>query len=346
MPEWDVGVVAPFSSDPIAIVDFLPSEVDTATLGGQPVFTLEPRLEEVSFSLGDMCPPCTASQGSVVTVPGYDFTDSLDIPFDAALLAVEVIGVQLSLAVANGMNFDPLRPHADPDSAGYIDFSVRDLGSGTELQTMRVDGSTETLPPGDTLHASMAISKVVISEGLRVVFQVHSPEDGQTVRIDSNLSAGFAALLDTTYISAVTVVVDGEALDETFFVDFEEEARTEIAERVQSAIYELQLIHNAAVDGPLEVSIAEIETDLFSGNATREVRLQQLVLTPGIVQTGSLTIDEIDLIGQFADIYVGYRGIGYGTGVGPQGQANASRFTAGTFLESRLKVKSVIRVGE
>lgn len=346
MPEWDVGVVAPFSSDPIAIVDFLPSEVDTATANGQSVFTLQPRLEAASYTLGEMCPLCLASQGSVEPVPGYDYTDSLDVPFDARLLAAEVIGVQLSFAVANGMNFDPLRPHADPDSAGFIEFTVRDLGSGTELQTLRVEGSSQSLPPGDTLYTNLAISNVTISQGLRVAFQVHSPQDGQTVRIDSNLSAGFAALLDTTFISAVTVVVDGEALDETFFVDFEENARAEIAERVQSASYELQLIHNATVDGPLEVSIAEAEADLFSGDPTREVRLQQLALTPGIVQTGSLTIEEIDLIGAFLDIYVGYRAVGYGTGVGPQGQPNASRFTADTFLESRLKVTSVIRVGE
>ncbi len=96
------------------------------------------------------------------------------------------------------------------------------------------------------------------------------------------------------------MVVDADTLDESFRIDFEEDARDEIAQRVQSASYEFELIHTGEIEGTLEISIAESTDALFSGDSNREVRLTGLVFTPALIQRGELTTDEVLRIAGFA----------------------------------------------
>lgn len=344
-PEWEVGLTVPFSSDPITIVDFLPAGVDTAVVGGRSVFTVAEQQDSSVYSLGDMCAPCGALQGATIEVPGFDFADSVDVRFPPELMAIELFQGRLGTRFHNQMNFDPLRPHPDPDSAGYVAVAIRDLLSGVLLDSLFISGATETLPPGSTREFALAVSSAVIAEGVRAVFYVHSPADGQSAQIDTAAAAGVAAFLDQLLVDAVSVVVDADTLEESFLIEFEDDARNEIAERVQSAIYELELRHSAEVEGTLEISVAESLAALFSGNPQSEVRLTGLVFTPGLVQSGELTPDEVQRIANFVDVHVGYRGVASGTRTGPNGIGNVSRFTADELLRAELTVTSRIRVG-
>lgn len=343
-PEWDVGVAVPFSSDPVAIVDFLPAEVHTDTVAGQPVFTVDPQRDSVDFRLGDMCPACANSSGLTIPVPGFEYFDSLDVRFPQDLFAVELASARLGMRVSNGLNFDPLRPHSDPDSAGFIALAAQDLASGVTLDSVLISGASSTFPSGTTLEQVFDVSDAVIKDGIRVVFHIFSPRDTQTVTIDPNMSAGLGGFLEQIRVSAVTAVVDNRALEENFIVDISESARTELADRVQSGSYELELIHNLELDGTLEVSVAGSTFDLFSGDPAREVRIGPLVLTPGLVQTGELTAEQIRLIAGFPSVQIGYRALASGTRTAP-GRTNLSRFTPDQALQTRLKVTSRIRVG-
>ncbi len=333
-PEWDVGVSVPFSSDPITVVDFLPAAVDTATVDGQRAFVVAPQADSVSYTLGTMCPSCV--DGTVAPVPSFDYQDSFDVPLDPDLASIEIVSAQLELFVDNQLNFDPLRPGA----GGFLAIAVRDLGSGALLDSVFIDGNVESLPANTRKSVILDITNAEITQGVRLVLNVHSPDDGQTVQIDNSLSITVGGILDQISVAAITAVVDNETLDEQFFVDFDEDIRTEIAERVQEGAYELQLIHDIEIAGTLEVSIAGSPGDLFSGDPAREVRLDALSFVSDQPQTGTLTVAEIEQFAGFVEVYVGYRGVASGTRAG-----NLSRFTPGQSLETELKVSAVVRVG-
>ncbi|KPK81900.1 MAG: hypothetical protein AMS25_04540 [Gemmatimonas sp. SM23_52] len=345
-PEWDIRVMAPFSSDPMSIVDFLPALITADSLDGQAVFRVEAQQQDTAYSLGEMCPACLALAGQTVAVPTFEYTDSLVVPFsDTDLVSVEILSAALTLRVRNNLNFDPLRPTADPP--GYVALAVRDLASGALIDSLLISGASEPLPAGDTLEYVLDIGPAQLTDGFRVWFHASSPDDGQTVQIDNNLSVVLDAALDEIVAAAVTVLVDGDTLDERFTAEVDQDFRQELAERVDSATYELVLVHNVEVDGTLEVSIAGSEVDLFSDMPDREVRLRGLVFTAGVPQYGELNKEQIECIERFPNpdsVYVGYRGVASGTRT-DFGRPNLSRLTPDLTLDTELTVTSKIRVG-
>jgi hypothetical protein len=337
-PEWDVGIVAPFSSDPIQIVDFLPGIVQADTTQVPAVFLIDRQEELQVFNYGDWCAPfCAFAIGA--TIPRFEHSDSFDVPFsDAALISVEGVQAQLQLHFDNGLGFEPLRSSAT--ETGYIAVAIRNLRDLSTVDSLFLRADTASL--GSALDLNLDFSATEIADGLRVVFWVVSPEDAQTIATDpSTSSIELGAALDGIEVAAATVIVDGETLDEDFTVDFDEETRNEIMDRVLSGSYELELIHNLELDGGLEISIAGSQTDLFSGDPLREVRLPNLVFTPNTLQTGDLSPQDIELIASFVEIVIGYSGVAWGTRAG-----NQSRFTADQFVQAQLKVTARVRVGE
>lgn len=347
-PEWDIGVMAPFSSEPMSIADFLPALITADSLDGQAVFRVETQQKDTAFSLGEMCPACLALAGQTVAVPTFEYTDSLVVPFsDTHLVSVEILSAALTLRVRNNLNFDPLRPTAQPP--GYVALAVRDFASGTLIDSLLISGASESLPAGDTLVYEIDIGEAQLTDGFRVWFHAFSPHDGQTVQLDNNLTVALDAALDEIVAAAATVEVDGETLDERFAAEVDQDFRQELAKRVQDATeYELVLVHDVEVDGTLEVSIAGSVADLFSGIPDREVRLDGLVFTADLDQYGELTVDEIQRIAYFPNpdsVYVGYRGTAWGTRT-DFGRPNLSRLTPDLTLDTELTLKSTLRVGE
>ncbi len=351
-PEWDVDIQVPFSSDPVSIVDFLPLDANgdtiirVASVDGGSVFVVDVQQDSIAYSLGQMCSACRSLQGSAVSVPGFDYVDSLDVNFPEDLVSLEVLTARVGTRLRNDLNFDPLRPNADPDLAGYLAIAVRDLGSGALLDSVFVSGAAQSLPTGTETSFELQIDDREITDGLRTFFYVHSPEDGQVVQIDTAMSARLASFIDQIQVRAVTAVVEADSLQEAFLVDIDEDVRDEIDGRVQGGSYELELLHDLEADGALEVSIAGSEADLFSGDPAREVRIAALAFTPNLVQRGQLTADEIDRVIDYLDVYVGYRAIASGTRTGTDGRVNLSRFTPDQLIQTRLKVTTRVRIGE
>ncbi len=206
--------------------------------------------------------------------------------------------------------------------------------------------SAESEAIGAQADTTIDIYANELVDGFAIIFHVVSPSDGQTIVIDP--ATGYVRLeasLDGIEVGAATVVVDNETLDESFGEDFDQDIREEIMDRVQSGSYELTLIHDLELDGMLDVSIAGSEADLFSDDPLREVRLDRLVLTPDLEQTGEFTTAELELIATFAQVHVGFRGVVSGTSSGYGGRTNLSRFAAGQRLRTELKITARVRVG-
>ena len=343
-PQWDVGVVVPYTSDTVTVHDFLPSVVSVDTVNGTTVFVIEPQADSVEYRLGQMCSACQALNGQTVTVPSFEYIDSLDVLFPPELVTIDVIDAEWTMRVKNELNFDPLRPDPDPNTAGYIVLVARDISTGATIDSVLISGSSTTLNPDGTESFQFSISDQEISEGIRIVFHVNSPQDNQTVMIDANLGAKIAGSLSSIRVRGVAVVVNGETLDEQERVEIDQEIRDELSQRVQGGLFELELLHNLELDGTFNSSMAGSSADLFSGDPTREVPLQNLVFTPGIVQTGELTSEQLQLIATFDTVFVGFRATASGTETGPGGQVNVAPFTPDQFLQVRLELTSFVRI--
>ncbi len=343
-PRWDIGVVVPYTSDTVSALDFVPSTVSVDTVGVTPVFATQPHADSVEFRLGGMCSLCQELDGLTVQVPSFEFTDSLDVPFPNDLVTIHVISALLEIRVTNGLNFDPLRPDPDPVDAGYIALVARDIATGTTIDSVLIGGADETMIPGETETFQIGITDMEISGGIRIVFHIVSPQDNQTVTIDTNLGTEVAVLLESLQVSSVSVVVDDRTLDEQGQTPVDQKVREELASRAQGGTFELDLQHNLDLQGVLQISIVGSPADLFSADPTREVALNQLVLTPDLAQTRELTVEQIQRIATFENVHIGYKAIASGTDTGPSGESNVARFTPEQFLLVNLRLRSFRRV--
>jgi hypothetical protein len=334
-----VGIIAPFTSDPIGIADFLPGVVQIDSAGDPWFFTVDRQEGSAVFSYGNMCALWVCAGTINLPVPEFSYIDSLQVLFsDASLASVEGLSGTLSLQVINNLGFEPLR--SDATSDGYVALAVRDLGSGTTLDSVFISAADTTI--GSAYDVTLNLSAVDLVDGFLVLIHVFSPNDGQLITIDpASASLGLSASLDGIEVAAATAIVDNISMDTSFAADIDQDTRDEIIDRVISGAYELTLMHDLELDGSLALSIAGSPADLFSGDPLAEVRLPNLVFTSGVAQDGELTAQDLELIAGLPDIYIGYSGIASGTRPGSQ-----SRFLPDQTLQAQLKITAQIRIGE
>jgi hypothetical protein len=337
-PEWEVDLSIPFTGDSLTTVDFLPSEVDTATIAGVRVFVVEAQKDSVAFRLADICEPCKALHGQTVVIPPFDWADSLDLMFPALIYSMEVRQALLSTEIDNQLNFDLLQQHSDPDSTGSIAVALRDIATGTTIDSVFISGADGELTAGSTRSVDRDITDVDLSEGIRVVLYVHSPPDTQLVTIDTTRVIWLKPKLDQIVLTGVTVEDDRVTVDQR--------TRDELAERYLGGSFEIALSHDIEVEGFLDVTLAASRADAFSGDPDVDIPIGQLALTPDVVQPFELTTDQINRLAAFPDTFFAvYSGRGWGTRTGPLGQANLSRITPDLFFRARLKLNARLMFG-
>jgi hypothetical protein len=56
-PHWDIGVLVPYTSDTVTVLDFLPSAVSVDTVGVTPVFETQPQADSVGVPAGQDVQP-------------------------------------------------------------------------------------------------------------------------------------------------------------------------------------------------------------------------------------------------------------------------------------------------
>lgn len=343
-PEWDIEVIFPYSLDTLSALDVLPSFVSVDTVGGTPVFEIQPLADSVEFSLGAMCNQCQALDGQTVQLPGFEYVDSLDVWFPADLVAIHVISALLEIRITNGLAFDPLRPNADPADVGSIAIVGRDIASGTTIDSVIISGATETMAPGELRTVQFSIADMEISEGVRIVFHILSPQDNQIVTIDANTVVEVAVLLGATQVREVAAIVVDHVLEEQAQIEIDQSVREELASGTLGGTFELQLAHSLDLEGDLQASIAGTQQGLFSGDPASEVAMDQLEFTSGLLQTRDVSVEQLQLIATFESMYVGYRAILSGTETGPAGQLQVAEFTPEQFLHVKLLLRSVQRI--
>jgi hypothetical protein len=291
-----------------------------------------------------MCSLCEALNGQTVQVPTFEYNDSLDVLFPPELVTIHVINALLEIRITNGLNFDPLRPDPNPTDAGYIALVARDIATGTAIDSVFIGGANETMIPGETKTVQIGIADMEISTGVRIVLHIVSPQDGQVVTIDASMGTKVVAVLGSIQVSGVTAVVDDRTLDEQKQIEVGPQVRDALAHQAQGGRFELEVQHTLNLEGDFRASIVGSLADLFSGDPARDIALNQMVLTPDLVQTRELTAEELQRIATFEAVYIGYRAVASGTGTGPGGELKAARFTPEQSLHVNLRLRSVRRV--
>jgi hypothetical protein len=117
LPSWDQTWFIPGDSTRVTVSELLPKtgELTVSTFNGQPVFALNVATPAaVSRSLGQVCAPCAAANGTTVPKPAFSISDSTQITMPTDLLAATIVNGGFNYTITNGFSFDPIRPSAPP----------------------------------------------------------------------------------------------------------------------------------------------------------------------------------------------------------------------------------------
>ena len=344
-PEWDVVIAAPFTSDRLEIDDFLPDQIGTADVAGTQVFTLPGMREQSSMQFSSICPTCPS--GSTNFVPGFSYGEVVDLDLMQDVVRLELQDAEAIVSATNDLGFTILGDTGD--GSGFLEAIILDLGTGTELGRERIEGPGTELGPGQNLDIRIPIGSASITNGVRVQLSLSSPSQTLATPVMLSPASSFAidGGLQSLQVAAVTVRVDQIAVTRTSEVDLNLDAGAQdaIDERLIGADIEFELMHDIAIDGPFNVTIADSPAALFSGDPAHEITLGQFSFAPDQVQESSLDAAAVRQLVDFPEQWIGYEAVGTGTLTDPPGHGPLSRFTPGSGFNTRVRVATTFRVG-
>jgi hypothetical protein len=344
-PEWDVVVAAPFTTDRLSVEDFLPDEIGTEDVQGEPVFTLPSIREQASMQFSSLCPTCPAGSSSVV--PAFSYGDNIPIDLLQDVVRMELRGAEAVVAATNELGFSLLGDTGD--GTGFLEVVVFDQGTGSELGRERIEGPGSELLPGETLEIRIPLGQVDVTDGVRIEYAIGSPQQNlaQPVTISPSSSVAIEGGLQGLQVAAVTVRVDQARATRESEVQMilDEGAEQTIDDRLIGAEVEFELHHDLAIDGPFNVTIADSRSALFSGDPAHEITLGRFSFVPDQVQKSSLDAATVRRLIDFPEQWVGYEAIGTGTLNDPPGRGPLSRFTPDSGFNTRVRIATTFRVG-
>jgi hypothetical protein len=345
-PEWEIDLVLPLVTDTFTWDDILPPVITTDTVDGRAVFVINLPTEVVEYQLGEVCSFCVDNNGNTVTIPPFDFSDSLDIRFPPELYSAEVSAAEFIVEIENQVNFD-LFPQPDPsDTKPTLILVLRDLATAETVDSVVIGGGSESLPPGSNWSRSLTITDQTLTGGVRLVFWFHYPGSETPIEIDLSGLVRLFGTLDGTVIPGIVVVLDDERWEEDDRLAIDDETFDDILYRYRSGLIEVVLFHSLEATGVIELSFAATRDHLFSGDPQNEVNLGELELTSGLLQEVGLSREQLETISAFPDtFFAGYRGVVDGTRVGPGGETKLSVILADQFAHVRLKLHGRLAVG-
>jgi hypothetical protein len=310
------------------------------------VFVVQLPEQSLEYLLSRLCPACAELDGQTVTVPPFDFSDSLDIPFPERLYSIEVAESGFDVRIENQLGFDLLVERDPPADSPSLVLILRDLQSLATLDSVFLGRGTESLSNGSTWAQRLAIVDETVTQGLRLVVLFHYPGSETEIQIDTTRFARLVGNLDGSQIPAVTLVVDGVEWDDDDEVRLDQNTRDEIVNRFLGGRVDFAVLHDLEATSTLDVSFAATRAQLFSGDPQDEVSWRGLELTSGLIQSFEITTAQVETIAGFPEpFYIGYRGVANGTREGPGGARRLSAIRPNQRARVSLRLHSRLLVG-
>ena len=266
-PMWEQTWQVEGEEISLGVADVLPTDVTLSADGSE----FEASIAGTSFelSLGEMCADCAALNGLVVPKPEFSHSFSTTLPLPASLVSATLTGDQFALNMAHNLNFDPLRPSADPGAErGFIVIEV--TSGATIVARDTIHGDDVSFAPDVPLTPVIGIRPGDVSGDLGVDVFVFSPA-GDAAEIDTADSLGIEILPADLTLSQVTVEAGAIAVNaDAAELDLSGVDST-LVNRVQSGALRLDISNPFDLEGTLQ-----LEFDL--GTSTIQ---KSFVLAPG-----------------------------------------------------------------
>lgn len=306
LPIWDQTWVIPGDSTQVSVSQLLPKtgELTVSTSGGQPVFALSVAAPApISRSLGQVCSPCAAANGTTVPKPAFTISDSTPVTLPTDLVAATIVSGGFTYTITNNFSFDPIRPNAAGAPYGY--FVIKVVNGSTLVALDSVDGSTVAVGKnGATLQRQLplvvgnALLSITSSKPVEVYLTLNSPQ-GDPVTINTSQSFSVAIQPGTIALSQAQVQISNQTINAAqTTVDLSSVSDQTIVNRVQGGALKLNIDSPFGVQGTL--------TATFSVPGGAQI-VKSIPLTTASTQTAvvPLTAAELrSLLGHTANLTV------------------------------------------
>lgn len=252
-PRWDQTWVVPGDSITVSVAELLPTSVGLSD--DSTAFEAVTPATSGVFSLSQMCPECSAFNGTTVAKPEFDVTLNTAGSLPADLVAATLAGGSLSATLEHNLSFDPLRPSTDPDSPrGHM--VIRVTSAGNTVAYDSISGYDRAFPAGTPITPTLAIQPVVVTDSLGIAISLYSPA-GDPTEIDTSDTLGITVAESTVRISEATINVSDVTIDPvTTPMDFAGVDST-LVERIQSGALLLDVTNPFSINGTLDVAFQD-----------------------------------------------------------------------------------------
>jgi hypothetical protein len=264
LPTWDQNWVIPGDSTRFAVSELLPKtgELTVSTSGGQPVFALSLAAPAaISRSLGQVCAPCAAANGTTVPKPAFSITDSTGVTMPTDLLAATIVSGSFTYTITNNFSFDPIRPSAAGAPYGY--FVIRVMNGTTLVALDSVDGSAIAIGKnGATLQRTVPMNvgggslAITSASSVEIHLSLNSPQ-GDATTIDTNQSFSVAIQPNAIALSQAQVHVANQAISAAqASIDLSSVSDQALVNRVQGGTVHLRIASPFGVQGTLTATFS------------------------------------------------------------------------------------------
>lgn len=207
-PIYDTVWNVPAKSTSISVNTLLPAGVQVSADSAAFQVTVSPATTSISRSLAQDCPECAAANGLTVPKPAFTGGGSTSVTLPSTISSATLVRDTLTISIANGFKFDPIRPSAT--ARGHFVITVRN--GATVVGRDSIDGSTASLPPGSTTTRKIALSGTINgASGLQVATSLNSPT-GDPVTIEASRTITVTGSVGGFFVSGAQVSVANQSV--------------------------------------------------------------------------------------------------------------------------------------
>jgi hypothetical protein len=278
LPNWDMTWDVPAKATTIEVNSFLPAGV---SLSGN-AFGVSVANTTISRTLSQDCAACAAANGQVVPKPDFTGTGTGSATLPSGVASATLGTSSLRVTIANGFNFDPIKPAASTN--GWLRIVV--TSNGVVLGRDSINGATTTLPAGTSLVRNIALTGTIV--GNVVVTTTLASPAGDAVAMDASRSITFTAAANPITATSASVTLAGQQVQASSDLDLSgiDEA---IKGRATGATLLLSIVNPFSTTGTLTVR--------FTGGpaaVTKTIQLQGAT-TAANPQLASVVLSAADL---------------------------------------------------
>jgi hypothetical protein len=290
VPKYDTEWNVPAKSTTISVNSLLPSGVTATSDNSAFQVSVSPSATSITRQLSQDCSACALANGQTVPKPAFVGGGSSTVALPSNVTSATLVRDTLTLTVANGFNFDPIRPSAS--GRGYLTITV--ASGQVVVGRDSIDGATTALPAGTSIVRTIPLTGAVAgASGLQVSTTLNSPA-GDPVTMDASRSITVSGTVGQVYVSSAQVSLAGQSVSAPGTDLDLTSVSSSIRDRAGAGSLLLSVDNPFGVTGTLGVTIAAGATTLY-----KSVALASGVSAP-VIQFSSSELQQ--LLGQHLSI--------------------------------------------